>query len=115
MSPTDYSQYKRITKSGETPIARRERRTQELQRNRLMKHLFHWSNVYILFFDKLHWYQSNEVDEKIPSSDDVGCNLLSIINEHVLDVQIYFAFLDYQNFINMLERIRLKETWQNIS
>lgn len=41
MSPTDYPQYQRITKFGETPIARRERRTQELQKNRLMKNFYH--------------------------------------------------------------------------
>ncbi len=41
MTSIDYPQYQRLFKFGETPIARRERRTQELQKNRLMKNLYH--------------------------------------------------------------------------
>lgn len=41
MTPTDPYPYQRMLKIGETSIARRERRTQELQKNRLMKTLFH--------------------------------------------------------------------------
>lgn len=41
VTPIDSHPYQRTLKFGETPIARRERRTQELQKNRLMKTLFH--------------------------------------------------------------------------
>jgi hypothetical protein len=41
LSPTNYSHQQHLLKVGETPIARRERRTQELQKNRLMRNLYH--------------------------------------------------------------------------
>ena len=41
LSPTNYSAQQHLIKVGETSIARRERRTQELQKNRLLKNLYH--------------------------------------------------------------------------
>jgi hypothetical protein len=41
LSPTNYFDHQCLIKIGETPIARRERRTHELQKNRLMKNFFH--------------------------------------------------------------------------
>jgi hypothetical protein len=41
LSPTNYFDHQCLIKIGETPIARRERRTHALQKNRLMKNLFH--------------------------------------------------------------------------
>lgn len=41
ISPTELYHNQRMFKMGETPVARRERRTQELQKNRLSKALYH--------------------------------------------------------------------------
>ncbi|CAF4594646.1 unnamed protein product [Rotaria magnacalcarata] len=41
LSPTNAGSQQQLLKLGETPIARRERRTQELQRTRLTRNLYH--------------------------------------------------------------------------